>query len=208
MVAGGQFLDATCEKFTWETVDMPGKVFEIPKDPLPDMCPPAITFFEGLLSPTLEVFEFGSGRSTLWLAKRVEHLISLEHNPSWYGEVKRALERDKVTNVDARYQLLIYAKENYQNSIDWAATICEYPDESFDIVSVDGYDDTRIPAIEFSMPKVKAGGWMVVDDSHWKKLEPGLRLLETWERVDVPGQKPHRTFGATKDTQTSFFRKP
>lgn len=187
---------------------MPGRVFKIPEDPLPDMSLLAIAFFEGLLSLELEVFEFGSGRSTLWIAERVKHLISLEHNPSWHGEVVRALTRDEITNVDARYRLLIYAKEYYQNSVDWAATICEYPDESFDIVSVDGYDDTRIPSIEFAMPKVKKGGWMVVDDSHWEKLKPGLDLLETWECTDVPGRKPHRTFGAMKDTQTSFFQKP
>ena len=185
---------------------MSGKVL-IPKNPLPDMSLPAIVFFEDLLGPELEVFEFGSGRSTIWLAERVGHLVSLEHNPSWHGEVKRAIKEARVTNVDARYQLLIYAKENYQNSIDWASIICEYPDESFDIVSVDGYDDTRIPAIGFSMPKVKRGGWMVVDDSHWKKLGPGLELLKAWKRVDVPGRKPHRTVGAMKDAQTSFFRK-
>jgi len=187
---------------------MPDKIYMIPINPLPDMCLPAITFFESILTPELEIFEFGSGRSTIWLAERVKHIISLEHVPAWNREVKRAIAEAGLTNVEARFRLLTHAKECYQNSIDWAATVCEYPDESFDIISVDGYDDTRISSIEFSIPRVKCGGWIVVDDTNWEKLNPGLDLLTEWLRIDVSGQKPHRTFGALKDTQTSFFQKP
>jgi hypothetical protein len=43
------------------------------------------------LSQTLRAddvgIEFGSGRSTIWFARRLRHLISVENNPLWYAKV-------------------------------------------------------------------------------------------------------------------------
>jgi len=44
---------------------------------------PAIRFLERRLSNSLEVFEFGSGNSTLWWAERVSRIDSCEHDAQW-----------------------------------------------------------------------------------------------------------------------------
>lgn len=51
------------------------------------------------LSNDMLVLEYGSGRSTLAIAKRVRKLISVEHDPKFYEFTKRLLESNGVENV-------------------------------------------------------------------------------------------------------------
>jgi hypothetical protein len=41
--------------------------------------------------PNSRVFEFGSGSSTFWLAKRAAEVISIEHDPIWAQKVNERL---------------------------------------------------------------------------------------------------------------------
>ena len=41
--------------------------------------------------PNPRVFEFGSGASTFWLAKRAAEVISIEHDPIWAQKVTKTL---------------------------------------------------------------------------------------------------------------------
>src|SRR5262245_28763699 len=43
----------------------------------------AVRFLESRLASTQRVFEYGSGGSTLFLARRVEQVISVEHDVRW-----------------------------------------------------------------------------------------------------------------------------
>jgi hypothetical protein len=56
-----------------------------------------------LLGPTDIGIEFGSGRSTLWFAKKVKRLISVEHNEVWYKRIKTLLFKHSVSNVEYLY---------------------------------------------------------------------------------------------------------
>ena len=47
--------------------------------------------------------EFGSGRSTLWFAKRVAKLTSVEHNEIWVANVRAMLNKAGIENVDYRF---------------------------------------------------------------------------------------------------------
>ena len=55
--------------------------------PIPWVTYPFIDFLSGRLNRELEVFEFGSGNSTLFFAERVKQLTSVEHNKDWYNEL-------------------------------------------------------------------------------------------------------------------------
>ena len=47
--------------------------------------------------------ELGSGRSTLWIAKRIAHLTSVEENDLWAAKVLNMLTQAGLTNVDYRF---------------------------------------------------------------------------------------------------------
>src|SRR5438045_3489360 len=43
----------------------------------------AIRIIDGYLEPTMVAWEWGSGKSTPWIARRVGTLVSVEHDPQW-----------------------------------------------------------------------------------------------------------------------------
>ena len=70
---------------------------------LPWLTQDANRFLQTYLLRSDSGVEFGSGRSTLWLASRVGRLVSLEHDRDWYKRVSEALAQEQVLNVDYRY---------------------------------------------------------------------------------------------------------
>ena len=50
----------------------------------PFYSPSAIRKIESLLNTNSRVFEWGSGISTIWYAKRVKELVSIEHDKTWF----------------------------------------------------------------------------------------------------------------------------
>src|SRR5215204_3719517 len=58
---------------------------------------------ETLLKPTDIGIEWGSGRSTCWLARHVKHLTSVEEDKAWSENVRNQIRDLGLTNVDYRY---------------------------------------------------------------------------------------------------------
>ncbi|HLY41333.1 MAG TPA: hypothetical protein VKR52_08965 [Terracidiphilus sp.] len=127
----------------------------------------AITAIQGLLKPSDIGFEFGSGRSTIWLGGRVRLLYSVEHAPSWYARVRDELERVNLSHK-VKYHL---AADSGQIGNDFVApdnhpylkTLAEMPDDHFDFVLVDGM--MRLCALRLAVRKVKPGGILILDNA-------------------------------------------
>src|SRR5262245_38432029 len=62
----------------------------------------AIDFSSNVLSRSSIVLEWGSGRSTLWFAKRAGRIVSVEHHPGWFETVKQKVDLQGLSNVDLR----------------------------------------------------------------------------------------------------------
>jgi Methyltransferase domain len=101
-------------------------------------------------------FEWGSGRSTLWLAAKVAHLISVEGDPDWHSKVGRELNGALADKVDYRYRK---PGPDYYGAIHPVAT------DSLDFVLVDGDDRDRCALA--AIPKLKPGGCLIVDNINW-----------------------------------------
>ena len=56
-------------------------------EPLPWFTYSFIDFLTERLNNDFDVFEFGSGNSTLFFAKRIKHVTSVEHNVEWYNKL-------------------------------------------------------------------------------------------------------------------------
>jgi predicted O-methyltransferase YrrM len=118
----------------------------------------AIRLIKQHLKPSMMAFEWGSGGSTAWLARRVQRLVSVEHDPQWYALVNRRLQSAGLTNVEYRLEP--------ENSPGYAGAISSFPDETFDFVLVDG--SNRDACIRAAAPKLKPGGMLVLDNAdHW-----------------------------------------
>lgn len=55
-------------------------------------------WLEGYLNPPMRVFEYGSEGSTLSLAERVAHVVSVEHVESFYKLMTARMSRLEITN--------------------------------------------------------------------------------------------------------------
>ncbi len=115
-----------------------------------------VEILESWLKPGDRGFEWGSGRSTIWLAQRVGSLVSVEHDPEWYGRITTELKARGLENVE--YHLC----EDVQEYSKLSDKFCL---ESFDFCFVDGEarDHCALEAISL----VKPGGILIVDNCNW-----------------------------------------
>lgn len=115
----------------------------------------SIEILTSWLQPDDIGLELGSGRSTVWFARRVRKLVSVEHDPEWYKRVQGMIDDRQLRNVD--YQ---FAKpESYAEIVD------SLPNDSFDFILIDGIERDRCAVTCIS--KLRTGGLLIVDDAHW-----------------------------------------
>lgn len=175
----------------------------------PWICIPAIGALAKRLEPEHQVWEWGSGRSTAWMAPRCKRLISIENDPAWHAKVTLQLQSADRLHAECR---LIEDPDAYVNAISTE------PCESLDLVLVDGPTPLRAGCLLQALPKVRPGGWVVLDDaqrhlpSHSRAPEalgPGPRELDhaTKEFMKCTGSWDRLWYSdGVKDT--AFFQKP
>ena len=118
----------------------------------------AIKRLDRLIKSDWKILEFGSGMSTIWLARRCELLVSIEVNADWRQIVQSRLARRFLTNVD--YRLCNYSD---------AHILADYDDAGFDLVLVDGVRRDR--AMMTALEKVRPGGYIYLDNSDYPHEE-------------------------------------
>lgn len=91
----------------------------------------------------------------MWFAKRVNKLISIEHDKKWFNWVLKRLQEEKLNNV--RYHL--------KSESDYLDVFKETEDNSLDFVLIDGL--RRDEAAKLSVSKLKNGGILIIDNINW-----------------------------------------
>jgi hypothetical protein len=132
------------------------------------------------------VFEYGSGASTVWLAKRSKAVYSVEHDEDWAVTV-RALTLS-YPNIDFRFvgptegpddefasARREWAKSSFRNYVQEINAV----PETFDLIVVDGR--SRSACLLAAAGKLKDGGMIVFDNSHRRRYQTALQAcgLET-----------------------------
>jgi len=142
-----------------------------------------------IIKPEFRVFEWGSGGSTVFWARECASVISIEHNSEWIPRVQKMLD-DRGLEADLRYKRGL-PKEEKDRFKPYANMILKEPDNSFDLIYVDGEASSRGWCLNNAMLKLKPGGWIVLDNSQWIKRElPDFDKFEYIERdLEWPGAK-------------------
>jgi predicted O-methyltransferase YrrM len=153
----------------------------------PWMCPGTIAFCEAHLSPAMTALEFGSGRSTRWFATKVGTLTSIEHDAAWHAVVKEQLARARIANVDYRLIPLNHPEAegerlDYPSVPDYVAAADRLGDRSLDFAVVDGHYRTN--CVQHLLPKIKPGGYLLVDDINLWPSPAALPIPAGWRVVD------------------------
>jgi len=104
--------------------------------------------------------EWGSGRSTLWFAKNVKGLTSVENNLEWYKKNSHTLNKMNLKNVTYIYESDIQSGEN-SNYVQ----ICNnFAPDSLDFILVDG--TLRDYCALASLKILKPNGVLIIDNAN------------------------------------------
>lgn len=132
-------------------------------------------FIRDRLSKDMDVFEFGSGSSSIYLADKVNSITSVEHDKDWYELVKSKMP----SNVKLIFKDLEYGGE-YSQAVTNENSL-------FDIVIVDGRD--RVNCCINSVSKLKKNGVLIFDDAHRPEYQESYDYMinQGFKRIDFTG---------------------
>ena len=140
----------------------------------------AIDRLEEVVSRESTVFEFGGGGSTLWFAERCRSVVTVEHDPQWFPALEELV--GNLENVELIHETDQDDWSGYVNAIG------HFPDAHFDLVVVDGRE--RVRCLEQAMPKVKPGGYLVLDNSDRARYQRALTFAAAWPSETFRGLVP------------------
>lgn len=124
----------------------------------------AISLLSDWLRKTDQGVEWGSGRSTAWIASRTAKLTSIEHHPAWHEKVKQTLADNGLANVDYRH---VPADPDDPGSPDhpYVAAAASLQRGGLDFALVDGL--MRDHCMLLAMDLLKPGGLLILDNANW-----------------------------------------
>ena len=114
----------------------------------------AIIALERIVNKNFNVLEFGSGGSTIFWAKNCKNVKSFETDSHWFIKVKERVSQFRNVEIILGNQKQILKRLEKE------------PDNHYDIVLVDSYPKhtERIILANTAVPKVKTGGWLIIDN--------------------------------------------
>jgi predicted O-methyltransferase YrrM len=161
----------------------------------------------------MRVFEWGSGGSTLFFARRAQEVIAVEHDQDWTASVQEACrsrghqhvtvqfippdDRPPAVTFDPGDAAQYYSSARLYSGLSfqrYAEHILNFPDAHFDAVVVDGR--ARPACLRLALPKVKPGGLLVLDNSdraHYRAARD-LAVAAHWKEEEYFGPGPYLSF--------------
>ena len=128
-----------------------------------------IHFLSSRLKDDFILFEYGSGSSTNYFAKKVRSVVSVEHDELWFNKIKSHLPSNITLNFEPVETNGAYCKLIQKYSY------------LFDIVFVDGRD--RVNCVKQSISKLSDRGIVILDNSNRE------RYLEIFQWMSLNGFK-------------------
>lgn len=158
---------------------------------VPWMNYPVVRLLERRVPPDSRVFEFGSGHSTLFWARRVAQVEALEYDKAWFDEISKRVPANARVHFcpedrDGRYcRFIAQAGGRY------------------DVVVVDGRD--RVNCAIQAVAHLSERGVIVLDDSDRERYAAAFEHLRAagFAALSIEGLKPT---GIGVDETTIFYR--
>ena len=104
--------------------------------------------------PAARVFEYGSGASTVWLARRAGEVVTVEHDEAWLRRFER--QTGGHPNVTLLHRAIGEGPQAYVGAIEEVGG-------QFDLIVVDGRH--RAACLAQAIPHLARGGIVLFDDS-------------------------------------------
>lgn len=143
--------------------------------PIPWYSYPSIHFLAQRTQASMSVFEFGCGNSTRWWSRRVQRVVSCEHDAGWYNRI--------ATTLPPNAQCHHVPREQYADFVTGFTG-------QFDVIVIDGVE--RVACARTCLGALKEDGVIVWDNSDRNEYQPGFDLLtgQGFKRLDFFGLGP------------------
>ncbi|PWS28134.1 FkbM family methyltransferase [Pedobacter yonginense] len=160
-------------------------------DALPWVTYSFIDFIKDRINKEQHIFEYGSGSSTIFYAKKAASVTSVEHDKSWFDMVKST----SPPNAE-----MIFCKLEKNGEYAQKASLIN---KKFDIIIVDGRD--RVNCCKYSVEALSSNGVIVLDDSEREVYHPARIFLKEkgFKELSFSGISP----GLFYEKATSVFYK-
>jgi hypothetical protein len=149
-------------------------------NPIPWYTYPAIEYLKNLDFSDRNIFEYGSGNSSLWWGKRCKKIISIELDVKWFEQIKNS--KSKISNFD------------YRLAIDEKSYVMQADLVGSDVIIIDG--SWRVECANFVINQIKSNkvnpNMLIFDNSDWyPRTIPFInKNLKSWVQVDFSGFGP------------------
>ena len=160
-------------------------------EPVPWMNYAVTALLEERLKSTFRLFEFGSGYSTMFYARKVRSVTSVEHDEAWHAFVSRRVPE----NVE-----LVYTAEDEDGA--YCRTIGAQQTK-YDVVIVDGRD--RVNCLRQSLEHLADEGVVILDDSDRERYQEGIAYVQArgFRALGLESLRPER---ASRGRTTVLYR--
>lgn len=127
----------------------------------------AVDAVSSFITPDMEVFEFGSGGSSIFLAERAKCVTCVEDSEEWTELVRRQAERRGLLNLQVLARPFDFQTAEKFGESSYLAALGE---GVYDVIVVDGQEESvqvRPECFWRAERHIKPGGLIVLDDS-WR----------------------------------------
>ena len=170
--------------YTRQSVDLRG-------NPIPWCTYSFLKFIEPRLKEHFNIFEYGCGNSTIWYAKKVNSIKSVEHNKNWFELI--------VSNLPGNAKVVLI--ELNENGNYAKEVLVE--NKKYEIIIIDGVE--RNNSVKFAMTGLTEDGVIIYDNTQLEEYFPSIDMLidSGFKRIDFIGTLP---IVAHNNTTTIFYR--
>lgn len=162
------------------------------------------------LAGSAVVFEYGSGASTIWLAKRCAKVVSIEHDITWYENLKNYVKNFSTVELilktpDQNFNIEFYSEklkgfsfQSYVQSIDESQL-------DYDLIIIDGR--CRAACLSAAIKHLKPTGIILFDNSNRKRYQAILNSsgLNRKSYVDLVPGSPFKSETAILSYENSYL---
>lgn len=160
-------------------------------NPIPWMNHTVVKLLDERLTHDLSLFEYGSGYSTCFYARKVKSVFSMEYNKLWFDNIQ--------SNLPDNAKIILIENDidgNYCRAISSTRRL-------YDVVVVDGRD--RVNCVKQALPSLSSRGVVLLDDSHRARYREAIdfAVAHGFKALNLEGMK---ATGARVDRTTIFYR--
>lgn len=168
-----------------------GYPVDLEMNPLPWMNYPFLEFIKGRLNKNQNLFEYGSGYSTVFFAERIKSVTSVEYDKDWYEKAKELTK--SFPNTKILFQEL---NQDYPRTINKT-------NQKYELIIIDGRN--RVKSAINSFEHLAPNGVIILDDSSRKGYQEiwNFYLGKGFREITFQGLKPN---GFSIDHTSIFYR--